>query len=81
MLASAIKPLQFGKGEVLMYEGTRAIASHVLRKGRVEVYARGQAGQPQRHIRDIADSSPENFFGEIALLTGGKRNATVSRNH
>lgn len=77
LLASAIKAHQFGKGEVLMHEGDEGDRFYILRKGRVEVYARGQAGAPQKHIHDIADSSPENFIGEIALLTGGKRNATV----
>jgi CRP-like cAMP-binding protein/small-conductance mechanosensitive channel len=77
LLASAIKARQFGKGEVLMHQGDEGDRFYILRKGRVEVYAQGQADAPQKHIGDIADSSPENFFGEIALLTGGKRNATV----
>jgi small-conductance mechanosensitive channel/CRP-like cAMP-binding protein len=77
LLASAIESYQFGKGEVLMHEGDEGDRFYILRKGSVEVYAHGQSGAPQKHIRDIADSSHENFFGEIALLTGGKRNATV----
>lgn len=77
LLASAIAALQFGKGEVLMHEGDVGDRFYILRKGKVEVYARGHADAPEKHILDIADSSSENFFGEIALLTGGKRNATV----
>ena len=77
LLASAIKLRQFGKGEILVHEGDEGDRFYVLRKGRVAVYARGQAGQPLKHVNDIADSSAENFFGEIALLTGDKRNATV----
>lgn len=77
LLASAIKLRQFGRGEILMHEGDEGDRFYVLRKGRVEVYAQGQAGRPQKHMKDIEDSSPENFVGEIALLTGDKRNATV----
>ena len=77
LLASAISSRQFGKGEVLMHEGDEGDRFYILRKGKVEVYARGHAGAPQKHILDIADSSSENFIGEIALLTGAKRNATV----
>ena len=77
LLASAITSRQFGKGEVLMHEGDEGDRFYILRKGQVEVFAQGQGGEPPKHIRDIADSSPENFIGEIALLTGAKRNATV----
>ena len=77
LLASAIVSRQFGKGEVLMHEGDEGDRFYILRKGSVEVYAQGQGGAPPKHILNIADSSSENFFGEIALLTGGRRNATV----
>jgi CRP-like cAMP-binding protein len=77
LLGSAAKLRQFGKGEVLVHEGDEGDRFYILRKGKVEVFARGQAGVPEKHILDITESSSENFFGEIALLTGGKRNATV----
>jgi CRP/FNR family transcriptional regulator len=76
LLASAIKSRQFGKGEVLMHEGDESDRFYILRQGKVEAYARGQDGAP-KHILDITDSSRENFFGENALLTGGKRKATI----
>jgi small-conductance mechanosensitive channel len=77
LLASSIKSRQFGKGEVLMHEGDEGDRFYILRKGTVEIFAQGRGGQPLKHILDIADTSSENFFGEIALLTGAKRNATV----
>jgi CRP-like cAMP-binding protein/small-conductance mechanosensitive channel len=77
LLASAINSQQFGKGEVLMHQGDEGDRFYILRNGQVEVYAHGPDGAADKHILDIADSSPENFFGEIALLTGGVRNATV----
>ncbi len=77
LLASAIKPYQFGKGEVLMHQGDEGDRFYILRKGRVGIYAHGQTDTQEKHLGDIVDSSRENFFGEIALLTGGKRNATI----
>jgi CRP-like cAMP-binding protein len=76
LLAAEIKPHQYGKGEVLMFQGDEGDRFYILRKGKVEVYAQGQDGAPPMH-RFIEDSSSENFFGEIALLTGARRNATI----
>lgn len=77
MVASAIRLRQFGRGEVLMHEGDVGDCFYILREGKVEILARGRPDAPQKHIREISDSSPENFFGEIALLTGAKRNASI----
>ncbi len=77
LLASAIKCRQFGKGEVLMHQGDEGDRFFILRKGKLEVLSRGHPDAPQKHVGEIADSQPESFTGEIALLTGDKRNATV----
>jgi len=77
ILVSTTKVCRFARGEVLMREGDDGDRFYILRTGRVEVLAKEQGGTGQKHILDIEDSSPENFFGEIALLTGGKRNATI----
>jgi CRP/FNR family transcriptional regulator, anaerobic regulatory protein len=76
LLASAINSRQFGKGEVLMQEGYESDCFFILRQGTVEAYVQGQHGAPV-HILDIANSSRENFFGEIAILTGGKCQASI----
>jgi small-conductance mechanosensitive channel/CRP-like cAMP-binding protein len=77
LLASAIKLRKFGKGEALMHKGDEGDSFYILRKGKVEVFAPGRGGEPPTHIHDIEASSPENFFGEIALLTGARRNASI----
>jgi small-conductance mechanosensitive channel/CRP-like cAMP-binding protein len=77
LLASAIKSRQFGKGEVLMHEGDEGDRFYILRKGAVEIFAHGKGGEPPKHISDLDESATENFIGEIALLTGARRNATV----
>src|SRR5260221_4782296 len=76
LLASEIKSRQFGKGELLMHEGDKSDRFFILREGKVEAYVRGQDGAPM-HSLDITDSSREDFFGEIALLTDGKLQATI----
>jgi CRP-like cAMP-binding protein len=46
---------------------------HILRRGTVEVRARGANGASV-HIRDM---NAPTFFGEISLLTGEPRNASI----
>ena len=77
LLASAIQSRQFGKGEVLMHEGDEGDRFYILRKGKVEIFAHGKGGEPTKHLRDLDESAKDNFIGEIALLTGARRNATV----
>jgi CRP-like cAMP-binding protein len=77
LLASAIQSRQFGKGEVLMHEGDEGNSFYILRKGKVEIFAHGKGGEPTKHLRDLDESAKDNFIGEIALLTGARRNATV----
>jgi small-conductance mechanosensitive channel len=64
---------QFGAGEVVVRQGEQADSFFILRRGSAEVSARGEDGQ---HVH-IVDLVPPNFFGEIALMTGDVRNATV----
>jgi small-conductance mechanosensitive channel/CRP-like cAMP-binding protein len=64
---------QFGSGEVLMHQGEVGDYFHVLRRGTVEVVAQGSNGG-SIHIRDL---KAPTFFGEIALLTGEPRNASI----
>jgi small-conductance mechanosensitive channel/CRP-like cAMP-binding protein len=64
---------QFGAGEVIVQQGEKAESFFILRRGIVAVSANGQDGR-NVHIVDLA---PPSFFGEIALMTGDVRNATV----
>jgi small-conductance mechanosensitive channel/CRP-like cAMP-binding protein len=64
---------QFGAGEVLMHQGEVGDYFHILRRGVVEVMAQSANGGAV-HIRDL--NSPA-FVGEISLLTGEPRNASV----
>ena len=64
---------QFGNGEVLMHEGEVGDFLHILRSGMVEVMARSPSGG-MIHIRDLKAPA---FFGEIALMTGERRTASI----
>ncbi len=55
-------------GQVLLEEGERADSIYVLQTGRLEVLVGG------RLVRELA---PGAVLGELAVLTGGRRSATV----
>jgi small-conductance mechanosensitive channel/CRP-like cAMP-binding protein len=73
MLLPNTRVHQFGAGEVLMHQGEIGDFFHVLRSGTVEIMAQGANGGAV-HIRDL--NAPA-FVGEIALLTGEPRTASV----
>lgn len=73
VLAASVSLESFGRGEVLVREGEPGDAFYVIRRGTVEVLARAEDGRTV-HIRDLTRPA---FFGEMALMTGEPRNATV----
>jgi small-conductance mechanosensitive channel/CRP-like cAMP-binding protein len=77
LLTPGIRVKQFGRGEIVIREGENGDCFYVLRDGQVEVAARKADGTGERHVGYMDESSPENFFGERALLTGEPRNATI----
>jgi small-conductance mechanosensitive channel/CRP-like cAMP-binding protein len=77
LLTPGIRVRQFGRGEILIREGESGDCFYVLRDGQVEVLATKTDGTGEGHVRYVDESSPENFFGETALLTGEPRNATI----
>lgn len=73
-LAAALRELAVPAGSVVVREGDPADALYVLVSGRVEVTARGEAAE-ERFIRVMEAGS---YFGEIGLLEGIPRTATVT---
>ena len=69
LLTPAVRVRQFGRGEILIREGERGEYFYVLRHGKVDVLATGADGTGEKHVRYLDESSPQNFFGEIAMLT------------
>ena len=72
-LARACEELVVPPGTVVIREGDVADALYVLVDGEVDVTARGE-GTRRRHLRTMG---PRTYFGEIGLLRGVARTATV----
>lgn len=64
---------RFSKGDVIVKEGDQAIAFYMISSGRAEV-VKGQQGSKPRVLNKLG---PGEFFGEMALLDGYLRSASV----
>jgi CRP-like cAMP-binding protein len=72
-LAKGTVSRQFQKGEVIVREGERAVAFYLILSGRAEV-VKGAEGPSPKVLNTLG---PGDFFGEMALLDGYLRSATV----
>jgi cytochrome P450/CRP-like cAMP-binding protein len=72
LVASAERRV-FGPGETIIQQGEEADAFYILARGTVEVYLK-QPGQIPQLLARLSDGA---FFGEIGLLQGIRRTATV----
>lgn len=66
-------PISFAKGEKVIQKGTSAGAFLILAKGRLEVLIQNEKGEDIK----VKSLGPGNYVGEMALITGDVRNATV----
>jgi small-conductance mechanosensitive channel/CRP-like cAMP-binding protein len=71
-LAAALHPAPFATGEVITKKGAEAHHLYVIGAGRVSV----RAGEGATEY-EVAQLGAGDFFGEMSLLTGEKRSATV----
>lgn len=72
-LAERLRYTPFAKGEVMTRQGAEAHWLYILTKGSAEVLL-SVDGAPRKRIAVLEAG---NFFGEMSLLTGGPRSATV----
>jgi small-conductance mechanosensitive channel len=72
-LAEAARLAPFSAGEIVTRQGSAAHWLYVLTKGRAEVRLAGAAGEEKK----VAELQAPSFFGEMALMTGAPREATV----
>lgn len=68
ILAGQAKEVSFAAGKLLCKEGDTGAGLHIILEGETKVEVRGRT---RRRM------GPGTFFGEIALLDGGPRSATV----
>lgn len=71
-LAFALHPVSVAAGEVIVRRGDEGDHFYVIAEGQVEVTATEHATGP------TTTEGPGDFFGEIALLRGVPRTATVT---
>lgn len=64
---------RYGVGETLVRQGDQGESLFTIKSGRVRVEVRNDAGQPTT----VAELGPDDFFGEMSLLTGEPRSASV----
>lgn len=67
-IAQTMKERRFGAGDTVTAEGSGGVGFFVIADGRAAVEAHGE------HLRDLG---PGDHFGEIALVTGADRTATI----
>jgi voltage-gated potassium channel len=67
-VASVARPTSFRRGTIICAEGVHGVGLHVITAGSVRVTS--------RHAPDLA-LGPGSYFGEMAVLDGGPRMATV----
>ena len=63
----------FGRGEAIVTEGEAGSTCYFLSSGRAEVCSKGQNGE----VLLVTTLEPGGFFGEMSLLTGEPRSATI----
>lgn len=71
-LAFASQRMHFDPSEVMFRQGEDADKAYILISGRAEILADGASG-----VIPIAELPPGSIVGEVALLCGGLRTATV----
>ncbi len=73
MLVPSVAVRQFGAGELLMRAGEQGESMFIIRSGTAEVFAHTADGQ----TRHLANYVRGDFTGEMALMTGEPRTASV----
>lgn len=73
-LADRLRLTAFSPGEVITRQGATANWLYVVIRGVAGVRVSSDGGGPDRRVASL---EPGSFFGEMALLTGAPRSATV----
>jgi CRP/FNR family transcriptional regulator, cyclic AMP receptor protein len=72
-LASILEECQFKKDEFVFQYGEPGESLYIVRSGEAEVFIEDNTGN--RMVLDIV--SPGKYFGELSVLDGGPRTASV----
>ncbi len=72
-LASRMQRLSFAAGEPILRQGEAGDSAFIIKSGRVRILISNASGLSEQ----VACLAPGDFFGEMSLLTGERRNATA----
>jgi hypothetical protein len=70
-----LRLLTFEAGDIILTQGDTGDSLFVLTTGRVKTFLRREDGRGQHFVRELSDGA---FFGEISILSGKPRSATVT---
>ncbi len=73
ILGARLKHLHYAPGETIVHQGDSGASMFVILGGSVSVTLAGNSG----HVEELATLEPGSFFGEMSLMTGSKRTASV----
>lgn len=73
-VARRLQPAPFTAGDVMTRQGAEALYLYILVSGHADVTVTGADGRQSR----VTELGPGSFFGEMALMTGEPRQATVT---
>lgn len=73
-LLSSTSLRSYDEGDIIVTEGEQGSSLFLIVSGRVKVFTLGSRGE---HI-PLAELGPGDFFGEVSLLTGRPRTATIT---
>lgn len=73
-LADHCKPAELRKGTVLMRQGDAAISMFIMMEGAISIAIKTASGEEQ----EVAVSAAGDVVGEMSLMTGAPRTATVT---
>ena len=73
-LAARLEPLAFGEQSEIFAYGSPGDAFYLVARGRVGVYVPSQSASGELRVRSLGPGEP---FGEMALLTGESRTASI----
>jgi cAMP-dependent protein kinase regulator len=65
---------QFNEGDIVITEGEQGSSLYVIVSGEVKVFTRGPKGESV----NLAKLGAGDFFGEVSVLTGKPRTATIT---
>ncbi len=71
---AGLKLLSFQRGDVILREGDPGASLYMLTSGRVRAFRKEPTSEKQRPLGDLAEGA---FFGEVSILTGRPRTASV----